>query len=324
MQQAKTPFIDLHRHLDGNVRLQTILDLADQHGVSLPASTVDGIRPYVHVNGSEPGLMAFIARFKYLRAVLADAAACRRIALENVQDAAREGIDYIELRFSPVFMAEPHGLAPEEVVDAVIDGIHAGARDTGVDARPIGILSRSYGPRRCHDELDALLRRRADLVAVDLAGNERDFPAGLFTEHFRKVRDAGLNVTVHAGEADGPASVWAAIDDLGATRIGHGFRSAEDPALVTHLAEQGIGLEICLTSNLHIQAVSEYAAHPAKSLLDAGVCLNLNTDDPGISAIDLAHEYETAAPAAGFVEEDLIRIRENARAMAFGLSPNVN
>ncbi len=324
MEQAELPFIDLHRHLDGNVRLSTILDLAQAHGVPLPADSIEGLKPHVHVNGSEPGLMAFISRFKYLRAVLADAAACRRIALENVHDARQEGIDYIELRFSPVFMAEPHGLEPAEVVDAVIEGIQAGARETGVQARAIGILSRSYGPDRCQDELDALLRRRADLVAIDLAGDEQAFPAGLFVDHFRQVRNAGLGVTVHAGEADGPASVWAAIDELGATRIGHGFRSVEDPRLVAQLAKRGIGLEICLTSNLHIQAVSQYAAHPAKSLLDEGVCLNLNTDDPGISAIDLAHEYEIAAPAAGFLARDLRQVRENARAMAFDLSTNAN
>lgn len=324
MDVSKLPFIDLHRHLDGAVRLNTILELAREHGVSLPADTVEGLKPHVHIDGSEPGLMAFISRFKYLTACLGDAEACRRVALENVQDAAKEGIDYIELRFSPVFMAEPHSLQPAEVVDAVIDGIRAGARETGVDARAIGILSRSYGPDRCQDELSALLRRRADLVAIDLAGDEQRFPANLFINHFRQVRDAGLQVTVHAGEADGPASVWSAIDDLGASRIGHGFRAIEDPALVTRLAREQIGLEVCLTSNLHIQAVSDYAAHPAKSLLDAGVCLNLNTDDPGISAIDLEHEYNVAAPASGFSAEDLELIRLNAVQMAFGLSTNAN
>lgn len=309
--------IDLHRHLDGSLRLETILDLADQHGVELPASTVDELRPYVQVSDAEAGLMAFIARFKYLRAVMVDPAACFRIARENVEDAAAEGIGYVELRFSPVFMAEAHAMAPEEVVDAVIDGVHKGARDTGIDVRLIGILSRSYGEERCMEELQALLRRRDELVAVDLAGDEERFPPGLFVPHFTKVRDAGLGITVHAGEAVGPHSVWSAIDDLGATRIGHGFRSIEDPELVDALVERRIGLEICLTSNLHIGAVASYSAHPAKQLLDAGVLLNLNTDDPGISGIDLVHEYQVAAPAAGFTESDLRVIQDNAAEMAF-------
>lgn len=314
------PLLDLHRHLDGSVRLETILDLAREHGVALPGRTVSELKPFVQVDGPEGGLMAFIARFKYLTAVMVDAEACRRIAFENVEDAAAEGIDYIELRFSPAFMAETHQLDPADVVDAVIDGVAAGVAETGVDARLIGILSRSYGVERCMAELGVLLARRDHLVAIDLAGDEQKFPASLFVQHFRKVRDAGLGVTIHAGEADGPHSVWSAIRDLGADRIGHGFRSIEDPKLVEYLANSNIGLEICLTSNLHIGAVESYASHPAKKLLDSGVTLNLNTDDPGISGINLAHEYEQAAPAAGFLARDIDIVRGNAMGMAFARS----
>ena len=316
----KLPLIDLHRHLDGSVRLQTILELAEQHGIELPAHSVEGLRPHVQVTEAQPGLMAFIARFKYLTAVMADAKACQRIARENVEDAAAEGIEYIELRFSPLFMAEAHGLDPEEVVEAVADGAQAGARDFGVDARLIGILSRSYGAQSCSYELECLLRHRAELVAIDLAGDEERFPPGLFAEHFRKAREAGFKVTVHAGEAVGPRSVWSAIRDLGADRIGHGFRSIEDPELVEFLADRQIGLEICLTSNLQIGAVENYETHPAKRLLDAGVLLNLNTDDPGISGIGLRHEFEVAAPAAGFSPSDIQAVHRNAVRMAFGLS----
>lgn len=261
--------------------------------------------------------MAFIARFEYMTAVMVNADACRRIAHENVIDAAREGIGYVELRFSPVFMAETHGLDPADVVDAVIDGVASGIDEAGIEAGLIGILSRSYGVECCSAELDVLLGRSRKLVAIDLAGDEQKYPAALFVEHFKRVRDAGLGITIHAGEADGPQSVWSAIRDLGANRIGHGFRSLEDPALVEYLAEQQIGLEICLTSNLHIGAVDNYAVHPAKRLFDAGVLMNLNTDDPGISGIDLRHEYDKAGPKAGFTVEDRFRLMQNAGAMAF-------
>jgi len=317
---SELPFIDLHRHLDGSVRLGTILDLAELHGVRLPAQTVEELRPYVQVSGHDNGLMAFIARFKYLTAVMVNAEACRRIAFENVEDAAAEGIDYVELRFSPAFMAETHGLDPSDVIDAVIDGVDAGIEASGIEARLIGILSRSYGVDRCAEELSALLKRSDGLVAIDLAGDEARFPAGLFVEHFRRARDAGLGVTVHAGEADGPQSVRSAIEDLGATRIGHGFRSIEDSELVNCLVERRIGLEICLTSNIHIGAVKNLESHPAKELFDAGVLLNLNTDDPGISGIDLAYEYSAAAPAAGFSSQNLEQIRHNAMEMAFDRS----
>jgi adenosine deaminase len=295
----RLPLCDLHRHLDGSIRLQTILELAGQHGVTLPGSDLASLRPHVQIMDPAEGLMEFIAKFRYLTAVLVDADACRRVAYENVLDAAAEGIDYIELRFSPWFMAEAHGLDAAEVTAAVVDGIQAGERSTGVRAQAIGILSRTYGPETCMQELAALLENRDGLVALDLAGDEKRFPAGLFSEHFRLSRDAGLRTTIHAGEADGPHSVWSAIKDLGAERIGHGIRSIEDPALVDYLAERQIGLEVCLSSNWHTSTVSSLASHPARKLLQAGVLLNLNTDDPGISGIDLPHEFYQAAPAAG-------------------------
>lgn len=317
MINPSLPLCELHRHLDGSIRLETILELADQHGIKLPAHDVEGLAPYVHIDESAPGLMAFIARFEHMTAVLVDADACRRVAYENVEDAKREGIDYIELRYSPWFMAETHGMDPAEVMEACADGVRAAERDTGVRANIIGILSRTYGVEICMQELDAILAHRDHIVAVDLAGDEAGFPAHLFTEHFKRVRDAGLHVTIHAGEADGPESVWSAIRDLGAERIGHGFRAIEDPALVDYLVEQGIGLESCPTSNLHISAIENYASHPIKQLADQGVKFCLNTDDPGISAIDIAHEYNIAAPAVGLTREQVQQSQRDGLEMAF-------
>lgn len=317
MIDTSLPLCELHRHLDGSIRLQTIIELADQHGIALPAQDVEGLAPFVHIDETAPGLMAFIARFEYMTAVLVDADACRRVAYENVVDARNEGIDYIELRYSPWFMAESHGLHPAEVMEACADGVRAGERDTGIKANIIGILSRHYGVETCMKELEAVLAHRDHIVGVDLAGDETNFPAQLFKEHFRRVRDAGLHVTIHAGEADGPASVWSAINDLGAERIGHGFRSIEDPALVDYLAENEIGLECCPTSNLHISAVADYASHPIRELAGRGVKFCLNTDDPGISNIDIAHEYNVAAPAVGLSAEQVLQAQRDALEMAF-------
>ncbi len=122
---------------------------------------------------------------------------------------------------------------------------------------------------------------------------------GLFLQHFRRARDAGLHITVHAGEAAGADSIWSAIEELGAERIGHGIKAVEDPRLMDYLAESGIGLEICLTSNVQTSTVADLASHPARQLFQHGVKMNLNTDDPAISGIDLAHEYDIAAPQAG-------------------------
>jgi adenosine deaminase len=311
------PLIDLHRHLDGSIRLETVIELALEQGIELPAYDVESLRPHVVVEDRADGLMDFIGRFRYLTAILHDLDACRRVAYENVEDARKEGIDYIELRFSPWFMSESHELDPAGVVEAVADGIRAGERDTGVRAQMIGIMSRTYDTETCHRELDALLAHRDHLVAIDLAGDELKFPAALFAEHFRRARDAGLQVTVHAGEVDGPESVWAAIRELGATRIGHGIHSLQDPALVDYLCEHRIGLEVAITSNIHVGTVDTYANHPAREILGRGIVANLNTDDPAISGIDLRHEYEEAAARAGLTADMTRQAQRNALEMAF-------
>ena len=311
------PFIDLHRHLDGSVRLTTIIDLARQHNIELPGATVDEIRPHVQVMEPQPGLMAFIAKMLWATRMLADGDACRRVARENVEDAKREGIDYIELRFSPYFMAEPHELDMAEVIEGVIAGTAEGVEATGVRVKLIGILSRTYGAEICHTELKALLAYRQHFVALDLAGDEANFPAPLFVDHFKKGRDAGWRITVHAGEAGGPQSVWDAIQLLGAERIGHGVRALEDPKLADYLAEKRVPIEANLTSNVHTSTVANLDSHPLRDMLARGLVCSINTDDPGVSGIDLRHEYEVAATAAGLTREQIHQAQINALETAF-------
>lgn len=311
------PLVELHRHLDGNVRLETVIDLARRHKVDLPAGTAEGIRPYVQVVGQEPSLMDFIAKFEMLRRVMVDYGAVRRIVRENLEDAVREGIDYVELRFSPAFMAEYHGLDTFAVAEAACDALEE-ARGLPVQAKLIGIISRHYGPERGWTELEAAVRfRDRGIVALDLAGDEAGFPGELFVDHFRKAREAGLRVIAHAGEAAGAESVRQAVLGLGAERIGHGIRSVEDPEVLDLLAERGIPLEVCPTSNVHTSTVPDYASHPLPALLARGLAVTLNTDDPSISGIDLAHEYRIAREELGLSEEDLRKMQENAVAAAF-------
>jgi len=311
------PLIDLHHHLDGSVRLETILELGLKYNVPLPARTLEELRPYVQVSTPQPGVMAFIEKFQWMTAVLVDYDACRRVALENVEDAAREGIAYIELRYSPWFMAEAHKLDPQGVVEAVTDGIRAGEKQYGVKVNQIGILSRHYGPQTAFKELEALLHHRDEITALDLAGDEGNFPGDLFCEHFKKARDAGWHITIHAGEISGPESIWQALRELKAERIGHAVRAVEDPALLEYLIDHQVGVECNLTSNVQTSTVSDFPAHPMKRFLELGIKATLNTDDPGISAIDLRHEYEVAAPAAGLSEEQIKQAQQNALEIAF-------
>jgi adenosine deaminase len=265
--------------------------------------------------------MSFIKKFHWMRAVLVDVTACRRVAYENVEDARLEGLDYAELRFSPSFMAEPHGLDPADVVAAVADGIVLGARRLGIKVKLIGILTRSYGPEAAWQELEALLAHKEKLVGIDLAGDEANQPGELFVDHLRRAKEAGLRITVHAGESAGPESVWQAVQELGAERLGHAVCAAQDPELMTFLAQEQIGIESCLTSNVQTSTVADYASHPLEQFLQKGLLATINTDDPGISGIDLEHELEVAAPAAGLTPGQIRQARENAVRVAFLSEP---
>jgi len=317
MIDPSLPLIDLHHHLDGSVRLQTILDLSRQHNLPLPAWDLEGLRPHVQVTQPQPGVMAFIDKFAFMIGVLADYDACRRVAYENVEDAWRDGLHYVELRFSPWFMAEPHGLDPAGVVEAVVDGVQAGMRDFAVKATLIGIISRTYGPEIGWKELAALLQHRDRLAALDLGGDEKHWPGDLFVDHFRRARDAGWRITVHAGEMAGPESIWQAIRELGAERIGHAVSAAQDPALLDYMAHHRIAVESSLTSNVQTSTVPDYASHPLRLFLEHGLLATINTDDPGISGIDLPYEYNVAAPAAGLTPAQIRQAQRNALAAAF-------
>jgi len=311
------PLIDLHRHLDGAIRLETILDLGRQHQLSLPAWDKEALRPYVQVTEPQPGVMAFITKFKWMVGVLVNYDACRRVAYENVEDTYYAGLDYVELRFSPCFMAESHHLDPIGVVEAVTEGVALATRDTGMQVNLIGILSRTYGVETAWKELEALLHYRDQLVAVDLAGDEVNYPGEWFVKHLHRAREAGLNITVHAGESVGPESIWQAIDELGAVRIGHAVHAPEDPVLLDYLGEHRIGIECNLTSNVQTSTVRDYPGHPLRLFLEHGLLATINTDDPGISGIDLAYEYNVAAPAAGLNLEQIRQAQRNALEVAF-------
>lgn len=317
MINKSIPLVDLHRHLDGNVRVNTIWELGQQHGIALPASSPELLAPYVQIQGKEASLVDFLKKLDWMVAVLADLDAVKRIAYENVLDAHESGLDYAELRFSPYYMAMNHKLPMEGVVEAVIDGVAEGVKETQVKVNLIGIMSRSFGVEACKAELDAIMSLRPKIVAVDLAGDEMGFPGELFESHFKRVRDADLGITVHAGEAKGPESVWHAIRELGATRIGHGVNAIRDPELMEYLAKYNIGIESCPTSNVQTSTVTSYAEQPLRTFLQAGVPVSLNTDDPGVSNIDIQHEYRIARTELGLTDAELAQVQRNGVEMAF-------
>ncbi|MGL3045256.1 adenosine deaminase [Acinetobacter pecorum] len=317
MIDKNIPLTDLHRHLDGNIRPQTILELGQQFQIQLPATTLPELLPHVQVMDNQPDLLSFLSKLDWGVNVLGDLEACRRVAWENMQDAAQQGLDYVELRFSPFYMAMSHQLPLAGVVEAVIDGVQQGSRDFNLPAKLIGIMSRTFGQARCQQELDALLTHRDQIVALDLAGDELGFPGELFVDHFKQARDAGWHISVHAGEAAGANSIWHAIQSLGATRIGHGVKAVEDEKLLDYLVEHQIGIESCITSNLQTSTVADISQHPLKTFLEHGILATINSDDPAVEGIDIQHEYLQAAPQAGLSKVQIRQAQQNGLSIAF-------
>lgn len=317
MIDKNIPLTDLHRHLDGNIRPQTILELGQQFQIQLPANTLPKLLPHVQVMDNQPDLLNFLNKLDWGVKVLGDLEACRRVAWENMQDAAQQGLDYVELRFSPFYMAMSHQLPLVGVVEAVIDGVQQGSRDFDLPAKLIGIMSRTFGQTRCQQELDALLTHRDQISALDLAGDELGFPGELFIDHFKQARDVGWHISIHAGEAAGASSIWQAIQTLGATRIGHGVKAMEDAKLLDYLVKHQIGIESCITSNLQTSTVADIAQHPLKTFLEHGILATINSDDPAVEGIDIQHEYLHAAPQAGLSEAQIRQAQQNGLSIAF-------
>lgn len=311
------PLIDLHRHLDGNIRPKTILELGNKFDVVLPATDLEGLIPHIQAVQNEPSLMAFLPKLEWGVSVLGDLDACRRVAYENVEDLVNEHIDYAELRFSPYFMAKAHNLPLEGVVEAVIDGVSKASKDFAIPVKLIGIMSRTFGQEKCFNELNAILANKDHFIAVDLAGDEVGYPGDLFLSHFDKVRDAGLHVTVHAGEALGAESIWQAIRMLGAQRIGHAVNAVQDPVLMDYIRDHKIGIESCLTSNVQTTTVQGYPTHPVKQFLEHGIMVCINSDDPAVHGVDLSYEYKVATQAVGLSKLQIKQLQLNAIEMAF-------
>lgn len=305
------PLVDLHRHLEGSIRSSTVLDVAERTGHQ-PVR-----RAALVADAQQTGLLPYLDKVDLAIGILTCLDDWNRAAREAVDDAFDDGLDLLELRFCPGIIAHETGLAPEAVIDAVADGVAEQATKRRLDVGLIGIVVRHLGAESAAEQMDTLLSRKDRFCAVDLAGDEANFPAKLFAEAFGKAKDAGLHVTIHAGEAAGPESVWDAVRELTAERIGHGVRAAEDPRLMEWLAEHGVTLEVSLTSNTQTGAAPSYAEHQIHQLLKAGVPVSLNTDNPRASNVRLSQEHQLALTAVGLTAEQLSTVAHQALKASF-------
>lgn len=290
----RLPKTDLHCHLDGSLRPATLIELARKRGVPLPADDPEALVKAMNFGGLFADLNDYLKGFSLTTAVMQHADDIHRAAYELACDAADEGVWYLEVRYAPN-LSTAGGLSIERVMDAWWAGQQEAKQDRGIESRMIVCILR-------HLDFDhgmlmagtALSRRRWGVVALDAAGPEKGYPAALHREAFDSARRGLLWLTVHAGEAFGPASIHQALVEGRADRIGHGTRLLEDPELMAFVADHQLPIEVCLVSNVQTRACESFEAHPLRRLLAAGIKCTLNTDNRLISATSLTREITEA------------------------------
>jgi len=311
------PKVELHVHLDGSLRPETMLELARAQNVRLPADTPDALRQALW-GGRATSLEDYLTRYDVTLSIMQRADALERIAREFVIDAAREHVRYVEVRYSPL-LHRP-ALSLTQAIESVLQGLARGAQQSGNSIR-YGLIVcaiRTLPPATADELVAAAVQyTNAGLVGFDLAGAERGHPPDLFRAAFERAARGGLHTTCHAGEAAGPDSIRASLDVCGVERIGHGTHLGEDASLMERVVARGIPLEMCLTSNAHTHSVPSVAAHPFARYLAAGVRACLNTDGRLVDGVSLTDEYFLAHSVLGVSATDLKRTILTAAESAF-------
>ena len=309
------PKLQLHDHLEGSVRPTTILEEADRLGVERPARNLQEMKDKVSMRPGE-NLLDFLKKFNPFRFIFDDKQALERIAYEAVEDNHKDGVKYVELRMN--CQKNEDKLSIGEVMDAVLDGMHRGSKEFGVEARFIASINRSYPPEDAMKIVKAAVARiDRGVVGLDLAGDEINHPPAKFKEAFSYARQNGLQITVHAGEAVGPSSIEEAIDELGAERIGHGTRLREDERVLDRVRDEHVHLEMCPHSNHLLNVVPTLTGYPIREYYDYGISTSLNTDDKHIFDVSLIDEYSAMAFHNGFTLQELQDMNLQALEHAF-------
>jgi len=301
----KMPKTDLHVHLDGSVRMETLLDLADKQNVRLPESDPRKLKKLLVPGLHCKSLVDYLRPFDIVLSVLQEEEALSRVAFELAEDAAKENTWYMEVRYSPVLHTN-NGLKVTQIVDAVLDGLQRAEKKYNIKTGIIVCGMRNIDPETSMMIADLVVAyKNQGVVGFDLAGAEENHPAKHHREAFYRTLNNNINTTAHAGEAYGPDSIHQALHYCGAHRIGHGTRLKEDGDLLNYVNDHRIPLEICLTSNIQTKAAVSYEKHPLKFYYDYGLRVTINTDNRMISNTTLTKELWLAAKHANLSMEDI-------------------
>ncbi|WP_244163385.1 adenosine deaminase [Paenibacillus pectinilyticus] len=314
---ARLPKVDLHLHLDGSVKPETILELALEQGIKLPVYDTDGLIPHMRVTDNCGSLIEYLGKFDFTTRFLQTGTALERVAYEVVEQSVEHNCRYVEVRFAPQLHRNA-GLTLEETFHHVIEGLKRAQRDYGTRFGVIAICMRNHP---CEDNLEVIEAAAAfvgkGVVAVDLAGDEASYPPEFFREVFARSHILGIPVTIHAGEAAGAVNVYEAVTHLGATRIGHGVRLRENAAILAMIKDRRIPLEMCPISNIQTKAVASWDVYPIREYMDQGLIVTINTDNPSVSGTNITNEYRALADRFAFTTPELVKLIMNGVEAAF-------
>ncbi len=317
MNVAKLPKVDLHLHLDGSVKPETIVELAEAEGVALPGTDPETLSTLMKVRGDCANLREYLAKFDFVGRFLHTAPALERVAYELVGQAAEQRCLYIEVRFGPQ-LHRARGLSAEEVIHAVVEGLKRGEAAFGVKARGIAACLRTHEDARNREVVEAASRYAGKgIVGVDLAGDEANFPSERFFDVFAIARRLELPITIHAGEAAGPKNIFDAVTKLGASRIGHGVRLKDDEDTFRLVRDRRIPLEMCPISNIQTKASPSWSSYPIRDYFDRGLAVTVNTDNLTVSDTNLSKEYAILQERFGFRPSELRTLAMNGVDAAF-------
>lgn len=304
---ARLPKAELHVHLDGSLRPETMIDLAPAAGVRLPTVDREALRRHMVVSDAR-NLEDYLRRFDLTVSLLQTPDAIERVAYEMVEDAARDNVRYLEVRYCPRLSCAG-GLSLDDVVGAELRGLARGEREFGVVARAISCSLRHFTPEVSEEIAQhAVAWRDRGVVGFDLAGPEAGHPPAVHQRAFDIAAVGGLGITIHAGEAAGAKSIWEAVHICHAQRIGHGTRLYEDPVLQDHVRDCRILIETNITSNVQTRVVDRPEHHPLRRYIDAGLSVTLSTDNWLISGVSLTGEYWLAHQALGLTRAEIDRL----------------
>ena len=313
----RLPKTDLHCHLDGCLRPRTLLALADEQSVRLPVRKLPQLTRLLQAGKRTRNLGDYLKIFDLTLSVLQEKHALHRVAYELAEDAAAENVRHLEVRYSPVLHRQRR-LAYDDIVEPVIAGLAAAGAKYGLSTGVIICGIRSLSPRVSYELAElAVAYKGRGVLGFDLAGQEKDYPAKAHRDAFLLVLKNNINLTVHAGEAFGPASISQALHQCGAHRIGHGTRLHEDPDLMRYVNDHRIPLEVCLSSNVQTRAARTMATHPFGRYFRAGLRVTLNTDSRLVSATTVSREIGIAARVFRLGPYEMKRILMNGFKSAF-------